>query len=390
MDDFASAFIGPLGEIQRQELGAAEAPFRLEHLKALSELAKTKAAGAQLHQSMEQAGMKALEGLSFDQKDPAKSLFEMGSRLMPVQPLLSEKVFAAASLAEQRQMRAEQFGALAVDRKMKTAAAKVQAVNSAYGNLSSTSPEMLELAREVFRQEMQAAGAEPAEINSAIGTVEQAIKTRGPEAIKYFHDSSMKTLDKLRAFHMQQQEEIATKRLAETERHNIAVEDRLATAEARRAAKAEADVKAGGGVKSPKADPRPRLVVGQVMKMAASLVNGDEDLKTAEDADKFRWANTIGQKAIEKVDGSYADRLRNPNLPLKPLDLALHEAIEDLRPSIRRDPTALQKFGGLLGLGTGKGPAKEVKEQPNITEEAYKKLKKGDKFWFNGKEAVKE
>lgn len=360
-ENYGMAFVQPLGALQNMEIEAKKAPVELQHMEALTRNAQANAGAVEFATQMQKSGLEALKGFEFDQKDPVGSLLSMGSRVVTTQPVLAEKVMGMAALVAQRQATADAAKALEGKRMIELGRAKAEIIARAYGPLPSLSEEMLGMARNLVVKDMKTLGVSEAEINDAIATTEAQVRKNGPQAVEYFRQRSVSTYQALMAEHRKQMEEDADRRMTETERHNREVERARLAAEERLRGKLEDDAKAGKG--NPK-EPRPRLSSIEAVKTATALVLSDEVLGTGAPADKLKWARTIGQAAVEKVDASYAARMKNPNIPLVKMEDALREAADEVKARVKQDPSLFQQAASKVGVNLGAGTAKELQPKP--------------------------
>lgn len=384
-ENFGMAFLSPLGEMQRQDIERQKAPFEIQHMQSLSRLQKAQADSAELQTTMARQGSKALEGFQFDAKDPTKSLLEMAGRVAPSQPVLAEKVIQAAQMSSYRDAAAQAAKAQAAQRMMATAKGKMDALFSAYADLPSLDEESLGLARQQVSLQFQSMGADPQEIQEATQMIENGIKKHGLAAVKWLHDRGMSAYQQAQTAMKTEEEARKKKREQDLEEHRKERERLAREKEERLATQAAAREKAGGGTGSRGSaggkEGRPRYPGKDLLSTSVAAVEGDPLLSTGDKGDKLSWARRVAEKTQAKVDASHAERQKNPNVPLLSWDDARTQALSEVKAAVKQEP------GVLDNLLKRPGPAKQ---QRDITQADYAKLKKGDKFWFGGKEHVKE
>lgn len=383
-ENYGMAYLQPMQAMQQMDQSAQMHPLEMLHKQSVTRLNEMQASGAELSQQLQLSGIKAMEGFKYDPTSPSKSLLDMASRLTGSgQVVLGEKTFTAAGMAMQREQQAEHLKLLDDERKVKTAGARMGIMNSAYGNLTSTSPEMMGLARQSFVTQMAAAGAQPAEIEEAVGSIEDAIKKGGPQAVEYLRRRGMTMAQQATDKLGQQRLELSKKAEGERERHNKELEQATRTREAGMADRAAAKAKAGGtSVK----ESRSRLSIGEAKKLAASEVAADPILTTGEGADKLAWSQRIGQRGVELVEASEREHAQNNNIPIVPLTEAVRRAKGEILAGVKQDPSTMGRLMERLG-GKAGGVAKE---RTDVTQDEYAKLAKGAKYWHKGKEYTKE
>lgn len=385
-ENYGLAYLDATGAAARQDIEQAKAPIELQHMKALTDLAQTQANGQKLAQEMQLAGLKALEGFQFDPKDPGKSLAEMAGRVAGTQPVLAEKLASTAQTAIWRSAQAANYESLAQQRALDLGVKKVNAMSTSYGGLKSDSKESMDSADALFRLQAAELQMSPEETEQAIETIHNAIKTAGPQAIEQIR---LKGMTQAQAG----QEKLRQQMLEEKQRQDDATNhfksvnaglaaERVEQGRQRLIADGKVDGATGSAIVQPvKGVAKPRIDMVSQRKTAAAIVAGDPVLATGDGASKLKWTGQILQAAVEKVDASAAAHQRNPNIPIKGMEEALAEAKSDLLPKLKQEKSAMDRLTG--------GEGKAV-EKTNITQEDYAKLKKGDKFWFNGKEHTKE
>lgn len=357
--NYGMAYLQPMEAMQRMDQQAQLHPLEVLHKQALTRLDQAQAGAMELSQQMQQSGLKALEGFQFDKSSPSKSLLEMGARLAPSQPVLAEKMIAAAATAMQREGQAEAAKVLAGERQAKLARAKTEAILGAYRGLSSTDPASLARARDLATLQGGMAEMPPEELRDAIEHVEGILKSGGPLAIESLIRQTATAHDLIQVDLKKQQLKLKEKEEADREAHRRETERLGREREARQAAKGTADGKAGKG-------PAPKLSQGEFAKDAKAEIARDALLMRGNAADKLGWERDIAGKVLEKIEASVRERQSNPNIPIKPREQALREAVSEVKGLVKQDSGVMGRLMSALGKDVEGTPTRmPTKELPS-------------------------
>ena len=353
-------------------------PYNLAHLQSLTRLQAAQAGEAEQRLSSHQAFLAMMQGWKAQEgAKPADILTDMGMMAMKAGDMPdAEKALGLAGQVGQRDAMMRYYNEQAELRQLQQRGLNLSAIGRSYGTIQpgpdgKISPEAMLMSREMFI----ASGGDP----RAVQGIEDLIQRGGPAAVHQLYTAGA-------GLHQTATEEAAAKRLvrqeAEDARRERYRQQRLELS--RKAAelqvrRLEAAGKAGGKDVA-KIDERER-------NMAAAQL-------TALGAKDAFEGDSEGFKALTDTVASNAKQLRlaNPNLSESE---SMVKAYNALLQGNSVTPAPAKMFDAFTGRERKKfdpqrAGAGRAAPQPDITQEAYSKLRKGDKYWWKGQELTKE
>ena len=368
----ASQFPG-IFERQRAE------PYNLAHLQSLSRLQNAQAGEAEDRLGAHRRFLALSQGYQpKDGADPADMLTDLSTMALKAGDLSSaEKGLALAGQVAQRRAMEEYYRAGAAQRKLAAGAASLVAAGNSFGTIvpgpdGKISPEAMQIAEQMYAT----AGGDPEELPKFKALLAQG----GPAAVRQIAHAGAGAA-KTRAQELAEEREARQEREAkQREKYRQARLEISKKVAENRLARDTAAGKAGGKDTAKVTDAERRMAGNQLTVLG---------VKEAFEDDKGGWDALVDTVASE------ANRLRsgNPALSESESMVKAYQALLGAKAITPREPGLIDKA---LGRQRSKFDPTKTPEraprgpQPDITQDAYGKLKRGDKYWWQGREYTKE